>query len=63
MFRKIIKRLICRHDWERMWLESAYWSGEEGTNPLSTWMCKCKKCDKHKFICFEDTESGEKEVK
>lgn len=63
MFRKIIKKLTCQHEWEKIWLESAYWSGKEGANALSTWMCKCEKCGKRKLVCFEDTENGEKEVR
>lgn len=54
----MFKKLFCKHDFHRIWMESGWWSGVPGTNGLETWLCECSKCKKKKFVVFEIDEKG-----
>lgn len=59
MIRRILEILLCKHKWKKLWLESAWWSGNPGENVLETWYCECEECKHHKFVVFEVHQQGE----
>lgn len=52
---RLLKRLFCKHEWKKLWMESFHYSGDKEVYCTEEiWYCECEKCGKHKFIVSEN---------